>query len=189
MERRIPVETVFWSCLAFGALIALVTIVFGDFLGDLTGGAFHWLSADVHHLFHPVVLAGGITVFGGTGTMLIRYSSLHAGAIYACSGLVAVTVGVLLNFLYVRPMEHQENSVAFSINDLAGRIGEVLVPIPSGGYGEVMVRIGAGNTNQIAASFDGVPIEAGAEVVIVDVKDGELLVSRLDWNTNRGGIS
>jgi len=43
-----------------------------------------------------------------------------------------------------------------------------------------MVKIGHANTNQIAASFDGEPLRAGERVVIVEVRDDTLLVSRLD---------
>ena len=47
-------------------------------------------------------------------------------------------------FLYIRPMERSENSSGYSMNELTGLIGEVLVPIPVVGFGEVMVKAGAG---------------------------------------------
>ena len=51
---------------------------------------------------------------------------------------------------------------------MEGKPGEVIVPIPATGYGEVIVRVGpAGVTSQIAASFDGEPIAAGDRVVVV----------------------
>jgi membrane protein implicated in regulation of membrane protease activity len=94
--------------------------------------------------------------------------------------MCAVLISLLVYAAYVRPMQNAENSVAFSMNDLIGKIGEIIVPIPAGGYGEVLMKAGAGQTNQIAASFEGDEIETGARVVTVEVKDHTLYVVRLD---------
>ncbi len=51
------------------------------------------------------------------------------------------------------------------------------MPLPASGYGEVLIRIGAGNTNQIAVSNDNVALAAGTQVVVTDVKDRILYVS------------
>lgn len=162
-------EILFWSCLAFGVLMALVTLVLGDVLD--------WLS---HDLLEPVVFAGGITIFGGAGLLLARYSSLHPGGIYACAISAAAVGGLAMHFAYVRPMKNSENSVAYSIHELAGKRAEVITSIPASGYGEVLVRVGAGNTNHIAESFDREAIAEGTKVVVVRVKDDVLGVSRLD---------
>lgn len=162
-------ETLFWSCLAFGVLMAAVTLVFGDMLD--------WLA---HDLFEPVVLAGGITLFGGAGLLLSRYSSLPPPGIYGCAFGVAAVCAVAMHFVYVKPMKNSENSVAYSIHELAGKRAEVITSIPASGYGEVLVRVGAGNTNQIAESFDREPLPEGTKVVVVRVKDDVLGVSRLD---------
>ncbi|MBB6733756.1 NfeD family protein [Cohnella zeiphila] len=173
-------EALFWCCLTFGALMAIVTLVFGDHLGGASDGLFGWLSIDVHHLFQPVVLSGGVTVFGGAGLLLRRYSGWPASGVYAVSLAFAAAVGVGMYFLYVKPMESSENSTGYSIVELAGKRAEVLTPIPSKGYGEVLVRVGAGNTSHIAASFDGEEVPSGTPVVVVEVKDGTLYVSRMD---------
>jgi membrane-bound ClpP family serine protease len=160
----------YWGCFAVGVLLALATI----FLGDL-------LPADQLPFAHPVSLVGGMTVFGGAGVLLTRYSSLHTAAAALLSLLAAVAVSLAVHFLYVKRMRQMEVSNAFSIRELAGRIGEVSTPIPTRGYGEVVLKAGgAGLTNQIAASFDGEEIPAGAKVVVVEVKDDTLYVSRLD---------
>ena len=81
---------------------------------------------------------------------------------------------------YVRPMRNSETSTAFSMKLLPGRIGEVTVPIPAQGYGEVLMSTGAGHTNQIAASFEKIAIQMGAKVVVVEVKGDTLYVSRFE---------
>ena len=81
---------------------------------------------------------------------------------------------------YIRPMERSENSSGYSMQQLTGLIAEVLVPIPVVGYGEVMVKAGAGRSNHIASSNDKEVLPAGLRVVIVEVKDFTVIVSKLD---------
>ncbi|WP_047150378.1 NfeD family protein [Aneurinibacillus tyrosinisolvens] len=171
---------VYWGCLIFGALFAIVAIIFGDFIGHLFGGLFDFLPGHSVHFIQPTVVVGAVTVFGGAGIVLTEYSSLSISVIVLLSLLLAVLLSICIYFLYVKPMRNTENSTGFSIQDFVGRIGEVMTPIPPAGYGEILVKMGAGNTHQIAASFDKEAIEAGTRVVIIDVKDDTLLVSRYE---------
>jgi len=173
-------EVLFWSCLAGGILFTLVTVILGDVIGQALGGAFDFLSMDAHPWLQPMTLVGGITAFGGAGILLDAYTGLGTAPVVALALLAGVLIGAGSYFLYVRPMQNTENSTGFSIAGLPGAIAEVLVPIPAAGYGEVLVRVGAGHTNQIAASFDGQPISAGAKVVVVEVRENTLYVSSLD---------
>lgn len=170
-------EALYWGCLIGGVLFAIVTVLLGDILSSALDGLLDFLSVD---FFNPVVIAGGITVFGGTGIMLTKYTELAAGAHITLSILAAVGISILVYFGYVRPMENSENSTGFSIKELAGRIGVVTVPLPAKGFGEVMVKVGAGNTTHIASSFDGKLLPAGIRVVVIDVADGVLRVSELE---------
>lgn len=173
-------EALFWTCLIGGIVYAVVTFVFGDFLGDALDGMLDSLPDGLGWL-NPMTIVGGITVFGGAGLMLDRYADLSAGLVAAVALAAAVVIGAGVHFFYVRPMRATESSTGYSVEEMSGKLAEVLVPIPADGYGEVMIRMGAaGVTNRTAASFDGVPVEAGAQVVVVEVKDGTLYVSRLD---------
>lgn len=177
-------EQLFWACLIGGVLFAVVTVIFGDLISNALDGLFDFLSIEGNGVFQPMVLVGAITSFGGIGLLLLRYSPLASAMVIVAAVLGAIGISVIVYFAYVKPMENSENSTAFSIRDLSGRIGEVLVPIPSRGYGEVLVKIGAGNTNQIAASFDGDTIESGVRVVVVEVRDDTLFVTRLETDPN-----
>jgi len=173
-------EALFWACLIGGIVYALITIVFGDVLGDALDGMLDILPDGLGWI-NLMTVVGGITVFGGAGLMLDRYTDLAAGAVIAIALLAAVVIGAGVYFFYVRPMRSTESSTGYSIEEMPGKLAEVLVSIPADGYGEVMLRMGAaGVTNRTAASFDGVPVEAGAQVVIVEVRDGTLYVSKLD---------
>lgn len=134
------------------------------------------IALDHMDYLHPMVVVGSITVFGGTGWMLTRYTSMESPAIAAIAGIAAVFLGILVYFGYVKPMKDSENSTGFSMEDLVGKFGEVITPIPGRGYGEILVKIGAGNTNQIAASLDEADIPAGVRVVVGEYRENTLYV-------------
>lgn len=172
----------YWGLLLIGVLFAVISVLFGDLLGGALHGAFDFLSSDSLHWFQPMVLFSGLTVLGGAGVLLTRYSPLSAAAVLLLSILLAAAIGAALYLLYVKPLRGSENSVAFSMKDLEGRIGEVSVSIPAKGFGEVLMRIGAGVTNQIAASYDGTPIAGGVRVVVVEARDDTLWVTAMEEN-------
>ncbi|MHA6484623.1 protease [Paenibacillus sp. strain BS8-2] len=172
-------DTLFLSCLALGILFALVSVIFGDWLSQAMEGALDFLSLEGPAFLNPMTLFGGITAFGGAGLMLTKYTSIAMWSVILLSVLIAVALSAVVFFLYVRPMENSENSIAFTLQSLRGSLGEVSIPIPAAGYGEVLIRAGAGVTNQIAASFDQQPIPESAQVVVVEVKESVLYVSEV----------
>lgn len=174
-------EALYLGCLAGGVLFALVSVIFGDVLSNALDGVLDFLSVDI---LKPMVIASAITVFGGAGILITRYSGLTAIPNLLLSILIAVIISVLVYFLYVKPMENTENSTGYSIHDLVGRIGEITITLPGLGYGEVMVKVGAGNVLHIASSLEQRVLTAGTRVVIVDEVDGVLLVT--EFEENRG---
>ncbi|TYP72691.1 NfeD family protein [Paenibacillus methanolicus] len=176
-------EALFWSCLAGGILFALVSVILGDWLSLALDGALDFLSLDGHKVFQPTAIVGGITVFGGAGLLLHRYAGTGPASTVTIAILIAIVSAAGLYFLYIRPMERSENSVGYSIRDLAGTLAEVLVPVPAGGYGEVTLKIGGGVTHHIASGYEGESIPAGSKVVVVEVnaQEGTLLVSKVDF--------
>ncbi|GGN97241.1 NfeD family protein [Saccharibacillus kuerlensis] len=171
-------EALYFGCLAGGVMFALISVVFGDWIGDALGGVFDAVSFE---FLQPIVLAGMVTVFGGAGILIERYAGLSPALGILASTLCALASGLLLYFAYVKPMRGSENSVGYSMNDLVGKIGEITVPVPEKGYGEVMVHMGgSGNTLHTAFSFDGDWIPSGVRVVVVDISEGTLGVSELE---------
>lgn len=174
-------ELLFWSCLGGGIVYAVVTIILGDVISEAADGALDFLFGDALPWLQPMTLVSAITIFGGAGLMLEGYTPLGTGLVLVFAAMIAVVLAIAVYFLYVRPMENSENSTGYSLQELGGKMAEVLVSIPPSGYGEVLVRVGAaGVSGQIAASYDGEAIPLGAKVVVVEVKDGTLMVSRID---------
>jgi membrane-bound ClpP family serine protease len=172
----------YYGLLAFGVIAALASLLLGDLISDALDGLMDAVPGGHLPIFEPMVLFGGLTTLGGAGVLLTNYSELLGWHVFVLSLLIAMVQSVLVYFFYVKPMEKTENSVAFSEQDLVGQIAEVTIPIPEKGFGEVVMNMGGGLTNQIAASFDSSVIETGAKVVVVELKDRCLYVSRLDNN-------
>jgi membrane protein implicated in regulation of membrane protease activity len=175
---------VFWGCLVGGIVFALVSLIGGH------GHGFHHGLHGVHgtqhlhvrgvHFLNPLTIVGAITAFGGAGILLTRYATLEMTSLLVVAVTLALLMSVAVHFLIVRPMDHSETSLGFSTAEYVGMSGLVTVPIPAEGRGQVMVRIGAGNTCEPAASFDDEPIPSGSKVVIVEVRDHTLYVSAVD---------
>lgn len=176
-------ETLYLGCLVLGVIFAVISILIGDLFGGALHGIFDAISFD---FVNPAVMAGGITVFGGAGILLTRYSSLENGPVLGLSLLIAAFSGVGMYLGIVRPARKSESSSGFSMNELPGKIGEVTVPLPPEGYGEIMVRFGAGNSLHTAASMERKALPAGTKVVVVDVRDGVALVSEFEFAERRG---
>lgn len=169
----------FWGCLLGGIFFALATL--------LLGGVFHKLQGFRHALrfrgikaFNPTTVVGAVTAFGGAGILLVKYTSLEGVLLLAAAAAIALLVSVAVHFGYVKPMDRAESSIAFSMQDLRGMTGVITVPVSARGYGQVMVKMGATNTCQIAASFDEKRIAKGSQVVVVEVRDGVLYVTPID---------
>ncbi|WP_322904637.1 protease [Paenibacillus campi] len=169
-------ETLYWACLLIGAVYALFSLVFGDWLGDMLGG----LELPGVDFVKPIVLAGTVTVFGGAGIILDKYTTLSTAIVLVFSLAAGILGAVLVFFAYIKPMEHSEVSTGYSIRELVGKIGEITIPVPEIGYGEVMVRLSGGNVVHIASSFDRSLIAAGVRVVIIEEQDGILAVAEFE---------
>lgn len=62
------------------------------------------------------------------------------------------------------------------MQDLVGLPGEVSVAIPAAGYGEVILKIGAGHTNHIAVSKSGKELPIGTKIFVTKVVEGVVSV-------------
>ncbi len=173
-------DELYWGCLIFGIIFAFLSVIIGDLLSDALDGMFEFLSIDGPDYIKPMVIVGFITTFGGSGILLTEYVTSIALIVIPLALIVAFFTSVLIYLFYVKPMNNAEVSTGFTYQDLIGKIGEVSIPLPEDGYGEVTVNIGGGNTNQIAKSFEHHSIPSGEKVVVIDVKESVLLVSKLN---------
>ena len=180
--------TLYWWCLGGGVAVSALLLILGDLLEaamDALDGALEAL--DLGGAFDPLSGVFGVTLFGGAGLLLDTYADLGTTPEVVIAAAVGLAAAVLLHTVYVKPMKQSENSTGFSVREYAGKTGELTTGVPAGGYGEVVVRMGASTTFQTAASFSGDPIPSGTAVVVVEVgADGVLRVAPLDTDDVSG---
>lgn len=164
--------TVYWACLLGGLGFTVLALFVGDLLEGMLE-AFDSLDGFVD----PLSLVGGIAGFGAAGIILSTATTLSDGPAALLAAGIGMALAVVMHFLYVRPMKNSESSSGFSVQEYRGKIGEVLTTIPARGFGEVLIRMGPSNTFQAAASFENVEIPGGTQVVVIDVRDGDLFVA------------
>lgn len=164
----------YWILFGGGALFAVLLVLFDTVLGGWIDGVLDVLP----DFLHPLAVVGGVTAFGGAGVLFETYTSLPEGAVALLSFLIAALLALALFFFYIKPMNEAENSVAYSMRELAGKIGEVSVPIPIGGYGEVGFTFGHGKVYHTAKTSEKEPLAAGEKVLAIDVEDGVVMVCR-----------
>ena len=173
--------TTYWICLGGGFAVTVLLLVVGEVLEaavDALDGALEAL--DLGDAFDPLSGIAGVTLFGGAGLLLDTWTDLSVPVEATLAAAVGVLGAVVLHVAYVKPMKRSENSTGFSVREYAGKTGELATGVPAGGFGEVVVRMGASTTFQTAASFDGAPIPTGTAVVVVEVApDGVLRVAPL----------
>lgn len=162
-------EWLFLGCLGFGLIYSLFSL----FAADVSLHGFGHIEIP---LLHPLMWVSGTAAFGGLGFLLWRYSNFSPGMVYFLAALGGLVIAVASYFLWVAPMKKAEVSTGYSMGDLQGKMGDVLVSIPANGYGEVLIPMVNGVTNQIAASFEQEAIAEGMRIVVVEVKENVLYV-------------
>jgi len=165
-------------------IISFVFILLLTLLSDLVDSVFDlvWsaiLLKDIPFL-NPVSIFASLTVFGAVGYILSTFSTLASLITFLISLSLAIFTTICLFFLIIKPKEMSETSLSYSMKQLVGLPATVTVPIPANGFGEVLIKLGGGNSNQIAASYDSVDIAQDAKVFVVDEKEGVVYVSLLN---------
>ncbi|MCX5296893.1 hypothetical protein OG898_10370 [Streptomyces sp. NBC_00193] len=135
------------------ASLVLDGVLEGVFDGALDGLFDGWLSL-------PVV-AGFVSMLGFTGAIVLGSTGLGLGVATAVGALAGAGAG-WATYRMSRALLRDRSGEAPRHGDLVGSTGTVVTDIPSGGYGEVLLRL-AGQPVKYAATADG-PLARGAEV-------------------------
>ena len=113
------------------------------------------------------------TVFGVTGYLLWRYTTLSLGAQLAIAVVVAL-IGAVLATTAVAHWATQaaQEDVVDERYLLQGHPAQVVSPIASSQSGGIVYLVGGKRYEVVAQSLDGAPVDVGTEVVIDRVEDG-----------------
>ena len=160
----------FWvSIIAGGALVLLMllsllgVVDIDTDLGDV--------SSDADGSSGGIGLLKGFLTFLSVAAWVMRYTLLVeqntfvAAFIGVIAGLVAFT---LLNYLFKYLLRSQEN-VNWSMDDAIFAKGEIYLRIPEDGEGIAKVLIRGAFRELPARSFNGVPLNTGTKVVVMEV--------------------
>lgn len=163
-------------CIFVGLLVPLIGLMFGghDALD---------LDADAGIVpFHFTAFLFGLVTLGSVGQLLLHYIHPLLGLIAALlSGALAY---VLIDRFIVIPLKRSDARPLSVYDTLAQRV-TVIQKIPVDGMGEVRLNDAAGAKITYLARYryadfePHIPIEAGADVEVVDIEDDLLIVGRI----------
>jgi len=118
--------------------------------------------------------------FGGVGYILATRSTLEALIALA----IAFAAGLLAAFIVFRFMVKLMNEESSHLKEedyrYEGLVGTVTIPIRANGTGEIVFLQGGVRRSAGARSYDGQPLEKGAEVVTERYENGIAYVHRWD---------
>jgi membrane-bound ClpP family serine protease len=128
----------------------------------------------------PTVVSTFLTGFGGGGLLAHSYFLLPLGS----GVLVALLSGVLLSggtFMVLSILfKKTQGGSEFSLDEMVGRVVQVITPIPENGTGEVAIAAKGTRSNAPARSVDGRPIGRNVAVEIVQIVGSVYLVKPRD---------
>lgn len=162
-------ETIYLTMLIVGGSLTFLYILFGD----LVEGIFESFSEGP---INPTVILAFITIFSAMAYLMEKLTSVHSLIIFLVSIVTALILVTLLNVFILIPLSKAEATLAYSDEDLKGRIGKVIISIPVDGFGEVIIQGNGGNIAKSAVSFEQEAIPFDTEVLVIDVKNGVLHV-------------
>ncbi len=162
---------VFAFSLLLGFTLLLVTVVLDDLFSGMLD-AVH-LGIDIDGVSVAPIAMGFVAMFGVGGlfgTQVMDLSSGMASLVGAAFGLGGAGLVYLMFNLLVRGQSQE----AYSVQDLVGSTGRVVVGIPKGHYGEVLITFG-GTTQKRTATSDA-DVAAGTMVQVTGVAGTTLIV-------------
>ncbi len=161
-------ETIYLFGLIIGGSLTLLYILFGDILE----GIFDAVEGPIN----PTVVLAFVTIFSAMAFLMERYTAINSWLILASSLVTAFILVTLLNVFILIPLSRAEATMAYSDEDLKGRVGKVITSIPVDGFGEVLIQGHGGNIAKTAVSFENEAIPYDADVLVIEVKGGALYV-------------
>ncbi len=180
------VEQIFWG-LAIVSTV-LFTIQFGmsllglDFEGgdmeiDLDGGGDAPGSIDADFtLFSVRSILAFFTFFSWSGIIILNQGGGTLSAVIA--GTLAGTGAMfLVAWMFYQAMKLEEEG-NMKIEDAIMAIGKVYLAVPGNrsGSGKIQLTLGGGLREFDAVTDDGLPIQTGVEIQVIDILDNNILL-------------
>jgi len=162
----LDVEQVYMYGLLIAGGLTLLYVLFGD-MADAGEGL---------PLLNPAVLLAFFTLFFAIAILLEKASGLNSLSILLISAVASVVLDILFYFFILLPLKSAEASIAYTEESLLGQVAKVIIPIPSDGFGEVVLETYGGMISKRATGYDNEPIAQDEQVLIIEIDDGTLYV-------------
>lgn len=127
----------------------------------------------------PACIAAFITVFGGSGILLLPHFS-HLLTVFL-AGLLGLMVAFLLYRFIIVPLHKAQNTSAVEKQSLIGSNAKVTEKIPQGQFGKITYYVNGNTYSAPAKSSDGNEIPRNTDVQIVHIDRNTYFVA----NKNR----
>jgi membrane protein implicated in regulation of membrane protease activity len=163
---------VFALALIVGFVLLLVTVILDDVVGGVMDGLN--IGVDIGGVSIAPIALGFVAMFGIGGLFGTTVLDLRSGPA-SLVGVAAGVVGALTVYAIFGLLAHGQSQEAFSLSDMIGVSGRVVVGIPKGRYGEVVVSFG-GSTHKRSATADQ-DISSGQTVKVTAVAGSVLVVT------------
>jgi len=169
----IPIEDwVFVVSLVVGGGLLLITVLLDDVLGGVLDALN--LSFDIGGVSLMPLALSFISMFGVGGLFATQVLDVHGGQA-AIVGVVFGTVGFGLAWALFGFLNKAEGEAPFAVESLIGEDASVIVTIPAGRLGSVIVRA-QGRTHEYAATSD-TEIQAGRVARVTGTAGTTLIVA------------
>ena len=167
----LPVEQLYLIVLIIAGLATVLYLFFGD-VADGAGEAVPFLN--------PAVILAFITFLSASGFIFENVTGLGSVTILAVSAGISAVLSFLLYFFVLLPLKSAEASTAYTEESLLGQVGRVITPVPEDGFGEIVIETVNGLISKRAAGLENTAIDYDREVLIIEIRDGTLIVKEYE---------
>lgn len=161
------IEQIYMYVLLITGAVTVLYVFFGDVAEGIGEGI---------PFLNPTVIMAFVTFVSASGYVLEVSTNWNNWIVLFTSLAVGVVLDILLYFFILLPMASAEVSIAYTDESLAGLVGKVITPIPSDGYGEIVIETVGGLLSKRAVGYDNEEIAYGKEVLVIEIEEGTFLV-------------
>ena len=163
--------TVFFVAFGIGAGFVLISLLIGEFSGEI--------EADSSLSFiKPSVISTFLVVFGIIGILLEIAGAFSTFPVinFGIAFLAGFITSLALNRFILIPLRRLENTSAADRQMLIGSEAQVIEKIPQGGFGKITFSINGNKHNAPAKAEDGCEIERHQTVEIIYIEKSTYFV-------------
>ncbi|WP_107935671.1 hypothetical protein [Ureibacillus chungkukjangi] len=155
-------------------IVGCITILY-LFFSEIFDGLFEGIP-----FVDPAVILAFITITSAGGFLLEKFTALSNTLIFIIACIISAIISGLIYFFILVPLKSAEVSLAYTEESLEGQVGKVIVPIPTNGYGEIVIESVNGIISKRATGFENEPIDYDQQVLIIEAKEGTVYVKKYE---------